>query len=141
MAEATAPTPIRVTRNRSRWLLALIFGAAGVLHFVAPLPYVRIVPPALPNAPLLVTLSGIAELVGAIGLLIPRTRRAAGFGLIALLVAVFPANVQMLLLAHADGASPLWQALLTARLPLQPLLIWWVWRAAARRAPVEKESL
>ena len=113
-------------------LLALLFVAAGVLHFVLPRPYERIVPAWLPNAALLVKLSGVAEILGGLGLLIPVTRQAAGWGLILLLLSVFPANVEMLRLARATHASRLWQAGLWLRLPLQALLIWWVWRSAAR---------
>jgi uncharacterized membrane protein len=113
-------------------LIAVIFAAAGVLHLVKPGPYIRIVPPWLPAPATLVLLSGICEIVGGLGVLLPATRAAAGWGLIALLVAVFPANVQMLLDAHAHHASRAWQLALAARLPLQGWLIWWVWRAAVR---------
>lgn len=89
-------------------------------------------PAWLPAPPQLVALSGVAELCGAAGLLVPQLRQAAGWALIALLVAVFPANVEMLRRAQAGQGSALWQALLWLRLPLQALLIWWIWRAAAR---------
>jgi uncharacterized membrane protein len=112
--------------------IALLFAVAGVLHFASPGFFVRIVPPWVPRAELAVSLSGVAEMAGAIGLLIPATRVAAGWGLIALLVAVFPANVYMLQQAMAHGASSAGLALLWVRLPLQPLLIWWVWRSGIR---------
>lgn len=120
------------------WGLVALFGVAGVAHFVAPAFFDAIVPRWVPTSPRAATLwSGAAELAGAIGLVPQATRRAAGIGLIALLVAVFPANVQMLLDAIAAGASPLWIAALVARLPLQPLMIRWVHRATrARRTPV-----
>ncbi len=105
---------------------------SGVLHFAAPQRYERIVPPWIPNAHFVVAVSGVAEALGAIGLLLTRTRRAAGFGLIALLIAVFPANVHMLELSASDGSSSVWRAWLWVRLPLQAVLIWWVWRVAAR---------
>lgn len=114
----------------SRAFLTVFFMGAGVLHFVIPQYYERIVPPWLPNAPLLVAVSGVAELLGGIGIVFARTRCAAGWGLIALLVAVFPANVQMLRLAIAAHAGVAPQATLWIRLPVQGLLIWWVWRAA-----------
>ena len=98
-----------------------------MLHFVRPAIFERIVPPALPAPHLLVLLSGAAEVAGGLGLLLPATRRAAGWGLLALLVAVFPANVYMVGLASALHL-PAW--VLWARLPLQPLLLWAVWRAA-----------
>jgi len=111
-------------------LMALLFVFAGVMHFVKPAPYIGIMPPWLPHPALLVLLSGIAEVAGGLGVLLPATRVIAGWGLIALLVAVFPANVQMFLDARAKGAGVLWMAAVTARLPLQALLIWWVWRSA-----------
>jgi uncharacterized membrane protein len=117
-----------------RLLLAVFFVIAGVMHFVKPELYAAIVPPWLPNAPLLVALSGGFEIVGGVGVLSPFTRRVAGWGLIALLIAVFPANVQMLHLAYVFNASILWKAALWFRLPLQLPVIWWVWRVAARRA-------
>ncbi|HLB08199.1 MAG TPA: hypothetical protein VK617_01595 [Gemmatimonadaceae bacterium] len=115
-----------------RVLLAGFFTFAGVMHFVRPELYAAIVPPWLPNAPLLVALSGAFEILGGLGVLSPRTRRAAGWGLIALLIAVFPANIQMLHLAYVFNASALWKAALWFRLPLQLPMLWWVWRAAAR---------
>ena len=118
--------------SQTPWVLAALFAVAGALHFVAPGVYVRIVPRWLPAARTLVYVSGAAELAGAAGLLAPRLREAAGWGLIALLVAVLPANVQMLQTARATGAPAWGQGLLWARLPLQAVLIWWVWRAAVR---------
>lgn len=110
----------------SRYLLALLFIGAGITHFTSPEKFVRIVPPYLPAPLLLVYISGIAEVAGGLGLLLPATRRLAGWGLIALLVAVFPANVYMLQ-AHGAGLPvPLWA--LWLRLPLQLVLIAWVWR-------------
>ena len=92
----------------------------------------RIVPLWVPDARLAVHVSGVAEIAGAAGLLWPRVRRWAAWGLVALLVAVFPANVRMLQLARAAGDGPLFVAALWARLPLQPLLVWWVWRIGVR---------
>ena len=102
------------------------------MHFVRPGDYAAIVPHWLPHAPLFVIISGVCEILGGLGVLLPLTRRLAGWGLIALLLAVFPANVQMLQLGYANHASALWKAALWLRLPLQLLLLWWVWRAAAR---------
>jgi uncharacterized membrane protein len=113
-------------------LLAAFFVFAGAMHFVIPRSYERIVPGWLPNAALLVVVSGIAEILGGIGVLIPGVQRYAGIGLIALLVAVFPANVEMLRLARDAGAPFFAQAALWLRLPLQPLLVWWVWRATLK---------
>ena len=127
VAPAVAPT------RRLTWILGCVFIAAGVNHFVATDFYMKMAPPYLPNHLLLVQVSGVAEALGGLGVLIPRTRRAAGWGLILLLVAVFPANVQMSLDAHAAGASLLWQAVTWMRLPFQALFIYWVWEATQPR--------
>ena len=116
-----------------RLALALLFIVAGTLHFLIPAPYRGIMPPWLPAHAALVAISGAAEIAGGIGLLLPQTRRAAGIGLIVLLIAVFPANIQMLLLYRARGV-PWWgELLLWLRLPLQVLLIWGVWRVSQPR--------
>lgn len=122
------PTPHRQHRlPLSRCALALFFSVAGLLHFIFPAAYAGIMPPWLPAPLLLVYVSGACELAGGIGLLPMATRRLAGIGLIALSLAVLPANVQMLLNARA-ASDPAWQqALLLARLPLQAALIWWIW--------------
>ena len=110
-------------------LLAAFFVFMGVMHFVAPEGMVHAVPPWLPNAPLLVAVSGVFEILGGLGVLLPATRRLAGFGLIALLVAVYPANIQMALSEGPWTAQgvPAW--LLWARLPFQFLFIAWAWWA------------
>ena len=113
-------------------VIALIFGTSGVLHLLKPGPFMAIMPPWLPAHRELVLLSGVCEILGAIGVLVPATQVAAGWGLIALLLAVFPANIQMLLNARASHASALWMAGLIARLPFQVFLIYWVYRAAVR---------
>jgi uncharacterized membrane protein len=110
-----------------RTLLALGFFAAGVLHFLKPEPYLAIMPPWLPAHALLVQVSGVAELAGGIGLLLPRWRRAAGIGLIVLLIAIVPANIQMLLNYQARRAPSGELVLLSLRLPMQLVLIWAVW--------------
>ena len=106
--------------------LALFFTAAGINHFVHSVLYARIAPPWLPAPALLVQVSGIFEILGGIGVLVPKTRRFAGAGLIALLIAVFPSNVQMAqhpeLYADIAPATALY-----IRLPLQLVLIAWVW--------------
>ena len=116
-----------------RWPAAAFFVAAGVNHFLRPAFYRQIIPPALPWPALLVAVSGVCEVAGGIGLLVRPLRRAAGWGLVALLVAVFPANVYMAVCP--DRISDLHVApwLLWARLPLQGVLIAWVWFAAAGR--------
>ncbi|CAN5447436.1 DoxX family protein [soil metagenome] len=113
-------------------LIALLFATSGILHLVKPQPFVSIMPPWLPAPIALVLISGVLEISGAAGILLPATRVAAGWGLIALLCAVFPANIQMLVNARVAHASALWIAGLVARLPLQVLLIFWVYRSTIR---------
>lgn len=126
-----------MTRGRriSLAVLAAIFVAAGVLHFVITDEYVRIMPRYLPAHRELVLLSGACEIAGGLGLLWARTRRAAAIGLVLLLLAVWPANLGMAMDARAAAKPFLQQALLWARLPLQPLLMLWVWRASRPASP------
>ena len=112
----------------SRGLLAGFFIGAGVMHFVAPEPYEKITPGWVPYPREVVYLSGIAEAAGGAMVLIPRLRRFAGPYLIALLVAVFPANVQMAL--DAGDGSAIYRAIVYARLPLQVPLVLWALRVA-----------
>ena len=114
-----------------RGLVAAGFIAAGTLHFVAPRTYVAIIPPGFPRPDLLVAVSGAAEIAGGAELMIAATRRAAAWGLAALLVAVFPANLTMALNASRFAAvAPAW--ILWLRLPLQPALIALVFAVARR---------
>jgi len=119
-----------------RVLLALAMAFVGVTHFTSPEPFVRMIPASLPAPLALVYLSGVAEIAGGLGLLVPNVRRAAGIGLIALYVAVFPANVNMALhhLPLGDTPVPTWT--LWARLPFQLVFIAWAyWVAVARARP------
>ena len=114
-----------------RRLLAAFFISSGVNHFVSPRFYVAIVPPRLAHeAKRVVDVSGVAEILGGLGVLLPGTRRSAGVGLMALLAAVFPANVYMARTPERFHRIPRWA--LYARLPLQPLMMWWAWRATRR---------
>jgi uncharacterized membrane protein len=113
--------------------VAVAFAVSGVVHLVRPQVFEPIVPRALPRPRDLVLASGVAELLCAAGLALPATRRAAGAASAALLVGVFPANVQMAADAvrgagrgHARAARA---AATLARLPLQLPLIRWAWAA------------
>jgi uncharacterized membrane protein len=135
------PGPDGVRRPRSNWprfvraalrvALALLFVTAGVLHFLEPSPFVQIVPPYLPWPLALVYVSGACEVLGGCGVLVPRLRRAAGWGLIALLVAVFPANLHAALANVQLEGLEVHPLLLWLRLPLQAVLIAWVYWCAA----------
>lgn len=116
-----------------RWLLAALMVTVGVVHFVGPAPFVRIMPKMLPRSldlPL-VYLSGLFEILGGVGLLVPRAQRAAAFGLVALYVCVFPANIQAALEPWRMDAPP-WAT--WARLPFQLLFVLWALRYARRES-------
>jgi uncharacterized membrane protein len=108
-------------------LLSVAFMTTGIMHFLRPATYEQIMPDYLPAHHELVLLSGAAEIAGGVGVAFARSRRVAGLWLVALLVLVFPANVDMAL--HAERFRSIGPTLLWARLPLQGLLIWWVYRA------------
>ncbi len=110
-----------------RWLLTLFMVLAGANHFLAPDTYVAMMPAALPWRPELVYLSGACEILGGLGLILPATRRVAAWGLVALLLAVFPANVNMAINRLPLGGRDVPAWVLWGRLPLQALLIAWVW--------------
>ena len=117
------------SRSRTTTGLAVLFGVLGTLHFVKPEPFEQIVPRALPRKKELVHVSGVAELACAAGLLHPRTRRVAGLAGAGLLLAVFPANVQMAADLQRKGSTPA-KVVGWARLPLQLPLIRWALKAA-----------
>lgn len=110
-----------------QWLLAAVMVFAGVMHFVSPRGYVKIMPGWLPAPKALVAISGLFEILGGVGLLIPATQRFAAWGLIALFVAVFPANVNMAINRIPLGKKPMPTWALWARLPLQAVFIAWAW--------------
>ncbi len=116
--------------SRARLLLGATFITTGALHFLRPRVFQAIVPDYLPAHRELVYASGVAELAGGVGVLHPRTRRVAGWWLIATLVAIFPANVSMAVDAERYRSIP--APLLWLRLPLQALLIAWAWRVAVK---------
>ena len=102
-----------------RWCIAVFFVGVGVHHFIDPAPYLAIVPPYLPEPLLLVHVSGLFEVLGGVGLCLPTTRRAAAWGLIALLAAVYPANIHMLVNEVYLPDMPKEKWLLWVRMPLQ----------------------
>ena len=112
--------------------MSVLYVIAGVMHFVVPELYVQIVPPPLPFPLGLVYLSGVTEVVLGVGLLFERTRRLAAWGIIALLVAIFPANVYMatsdvVIQGTPGGTADPSQAARWGRLPMQAVLVLWAW--------------
>jgi uncharacterized membrane protein len=121
-------------RSLCRWLLAAFFLAAGANHFRMPGIYLGMMPPGLPWPEALNYFCGVAEMLGGLGVLLPLTRRWAGWGLIALLVAVFPANLYVALQGRMPGLN-LSPTTLWLRLPFQAVFIAWVWWVAVKRDP------
>jgi len=119
--------------------LAVMFLFTAVAHFNSTRPdMVALVPPFVPNPELMVTFTGIAEILGAIGLLIPRARRIAGVALILFLLAVLPANIyaaQAGLTIRGSAATPL-----IPRVALQLLFISLLWWSAVRPPQIKRES-
>ena len=113
-------------KDIARLVLALIFTVVGTLHFTHTNKFVRIVPPFIPMPEAMVYISGIFEILGAVGLLIPRYRRLAAFGLVILLIAVLPANIYMAIKNIQLGGIMNNQILQWVRIPFQGVFIWLV---------------
>jgi uncharacterized membrane protein len=128
---------LRLDAPLSRLLLALFYGAAGVLHLVTPAGFVAIVPSLVPWPATVVLVTGLIEIVAAIALLVHRTRRLAGWTLAAYAIAVFPANVHHALAGIAVAGLPTSWWYHGPRLALQPLLVWWALRAGGVIGPME----
>lgn len=108
-------------------VIAAFFFIGGVAHFVFTDVFVRIMPKYLGYQKELVLISGLFELLGAIGILFPSTRLLAGYGLIVLIIAVFPANINMAI--HPQDYKSIPELLLWLRLPLQFFFVWFVWQS------------
>lgn len=109
----------------SLYIMILFYAGAGINHFIRPSFYLQIMPPWLQLHKELVFISGVAEVLCAVLLLFSKTRRWGAWAVITLLVAVFPANIQMLLNYERDNNPMIWIAVL--RLPIQLLLMWWAY--------------
>lgn len=119
------------SRTIARYVLAALYALAGIAHLARPAGFVAITPDWVPLPGLVVALTGIAELAGAIGLMTPPLRRAAGIGLALYALCVWPANIN-----HALNDIPLGGAHLSwwyhgPRLALQPVIVWWALWASA----------
>jgi uncharacterized membrane protein len=122
-----------------RYVMGAVYVAAGIGHFVATRMYTGIMPDYLPAKRELVLIAGVAEIAGGVGLMVRQTKRPAAWGIVVLLVAVFPANVWMVQHPERFPGLPLWA--LWARLPLQAVLIWWAWKVARPRQRPENLRL
>ena len=122
-----------------RVILAVSLIIVGVTHFTVPDQYARIVPPQLPYPVGLVYLSGFYEILGGIGLLVPPVSQAAAWGLIALFIAVFPANINMAVNHIKIDHIPDSNLLQAVRLPFQAVFIAWAW-LYTKPADLEKQA-
>lgn len=128
-------------RTALRWLLSLAYGYAGWAHLARPAPFLAIMPPWVPTAELVVAATGIAEIAGAVGLMIPATRKAAGWGLALYALCVWPANFHHALANVAIGGETLSWWYHGPRLAAQPLIIWWaLWASGATDWPFRRNS-
>lgn len=127
---------IRIT---ARWIFSISLVAVGISHFTHPQPFINIMPPPLEAWALeLVYWSGFFEILGGVGLLIDRTRSWAAWGVLALLLAVFPANIHMAMEGVGFAGMEPDPVALWLRLPLQPVFMavtWWVSRPEPTDAP------
>lgn len=112
-----------------RYLIAFAFVSVGLLHFLKTGFFIKIMPDYMPYHKAMVLVSGVAEIAGGIGLLISPLREFAVYGLLLLLVAVFPANIDMAIKAYKNHGLTLYTWLLLFRLPLQFVLMYWVYWA------------
>lgn len=127
-------------RSALRWLLTIFMVGSGTTHFLSTETYVAMVPSGLPVPAALVYLSGVAEVLGGLGLIVPRTQRVAAWGLIGLFIAVFPANVNMAVNMLPLGSRPLPGWALYGRLPLQVLLVLWAFWYARPNASGDRRT-
>lgn len=110
----------------SKFILAFLLMAAGIVHFVKPQIFLKIMPGYVPFHLPMVYISGIAEIVCGILLLFPATQKIGAYLCITLFIAVFPANIEMARKFYLIHHQYFWLTVL--RLPLQLVLIWWAWQ-------------
>jgi len=134
-------SPPPLARAIARFALAAIFLVAGAAHLSWPAPFVGVTPDWVPAKEMVIALTGVAELLGAIGLLIPRLRKAAGIGLGLYAVCVFPANIKHAadyFAAHGWGPGWLYHG---PRLLLQPVIVWWaLWASGVTDWPFHRAA-
>jgi uncharacterized membrane protein len=136
----------RPVADHSSWrkstlvILTVVYAAVGILHLVLPYPFVAITPSWVPWPERVIQITGLCELAGALGLLIPRTRKLAGLMLALYAVCVFPANIKHAFWMIGPDASP-WRWLYhVPRLALQPVIVWWpLWSARLTDWPFRRD--
>ncbi|WP_430387393.1 DoxX family protein [Blastomonas fulva] len=130
-----------VPRTMFRWLMALIYFAAGVIHIRSPGGFLAITPDWVPYPHAVIFWTGVAEIAGAIGLMVPRLRYAAGIGLALYALCVWPANINHAVNDIAVGGRTLPLAYHGPRLLLQPVIIWWaLWAGGVTDWPFRRRN-
>ncbi len=124
-----------------RWLIALVYFAAGVIHIRSPGGFLAIAPDWVPYPHAVIFWTGVAEIAGAIGLMVPRLRYAAGIGLALYALCVWPANINHAVNDIAVGGQTLPLAYHGPRLLLQPVIIWWaLWAGGVTDWPFRRRN-
>jgi uncharacterized membrane protein len=119
-------------RDKMRVAAGVAFIIASLPHFFSPERYLPMMPPFVPAPLTMIYVSGVAELLGGIGLLIPFTARLAAWGLVVMLIAIFPANIYVALSGENAAGLPSSPWYTWSRLPFQIVFIWWVIEAMRR---------
>lgn len=139
---SVAPAGAAAESRPRRWARLVLAGAyaiAGVAHLARPAGFVAITPSWVPEPQTVVALTGVAELAGAIGLLPPQTRRAAGVGLALYALCVWPVNINHAVNHIPLGGVQLGWAYHAPRLALQPVIIWWaLWASGVTDWPFKR---
>ena len=123
-------SPVKNFWDNARIATGLTFIFTGATHFLMPDKYLEMMPPFVPFPLFTVYASGVLEILGGLGLILPLTKRLASYGLIALLLAVFPANIYVALNNVQLGGFMNYAIYQWLRLPMQLVLMWWIWRTA-----------
>jgi uncharacterized membrane protein len=131
--------PVKSVKDNARIATGLTFIFTGLTHFLMPDKYLEMMPPFIPAPLTMVYVSGIFEILGGLGFILPSTKNLAAYGLIALLIAVFPANIYVALNNVQLGGFMSYSFYQWLRLPLQIVLIGWVWWCVNK--PVLKEQI
>ena len=130
--------PVKNLKDNARIATGLTFIFTGTTHFLIPDKYLEMMPPFIPAQLLMIYLSGFFEILGGIGLMISKTKHWAAYGLIALLLAVFPANIYVAVNNVQLGGFMSYSFYQWLRLPMQFVLIWWILWAISKPKKVNQ---
>jgi len=133
LAAKIGVNPLKNFRDNARIATGAAFVLTGVSHFLMPGKFMEMMPPFLPAPLFLIYLSGFFEILGGIGLMLSSTKKSAAIGLILLLLAVFPANIYVALNNVQLGGFMSYAVYQWLRLPMQFVLIFWVWWCGGKK--------